>query len=191
MKVFKLLVEREANNIGQLLSDSQSHLSLDSLPETIVLDQHSVSSPLIDDLIEAEHNWIAILPSDWEIDLGSWVSAPNYDELGITYLKVQDLALMIHQLPYESLAIGQQICWAYTCCLRVAGLGRVRLVVVRSADPQFADNYIALATNRLDWSARKIIAQGLQEVDFQALNQFDSKQHLPFSSKVVSIYGAA
>jgi hypothetical protein len=139
------------NNLA--LNDSQTW------SETVFLDQRSVSSYKIDELEELQCNWIGVLSSDWEIDSGS-LSAVTGESLETRYLTIQELIPLTRQSRYELLALDQDY-WVHTICRRVVGLGRVRLVLCFD-NPEQIGECAVLATDRLDWSPRKVLTQWLQ-----------------------------
>lgn len=149
----------------QLRNEHQNCKALQPLSDTVFLDQQSLCFDLVDDLEAAQCNWIGTLDSSWEVDLSS-CSLPDAMRLEIcsieTYLTLRDLIPLTLQLGYEPVAIEQQRYWVYTICLRVSGLGRVRLVFSFD-NPQLTGSCTVLATNRLDWSPRKVIEQSLQQ----------------------------
>jgi hypothetical protein len=66
--------------------------------------------------------------------------------------------------------------WTFTLTVRLAGLGKVRLVVsFKSAE--LTGTYVVLVTNRADWSAHQIITRYLQRWPIETFYQ-DSKTSL-------------
>lgn len=148
----------------QMKNGNYVFVALHPLPETVFLDKQSLYSDLVDDLGEAQCNWIGMLHSNWEIDLTSFSlpgAVQHEGSFETAYLSIRELVSLTLQLGYEPVLIEQQTYWVYTVCLRVAGLGRVRLVFSFDT-PHLTSECTVLATNRLDWSPRRIIAQSLQ-----------------------------
>lgn len=119
---------------------------------------------LIDVLTELQKDWICLLHSDWEVDLSTFnlVSA-NASSAFIksSIQRIGEMVPSIHQAQYQPMLIAQQMHWIYTCCLQIKGLGRVR-VVLDFDNSRFTDSPIIFATNRLDWSSRRVLTQWFQ-----------------------------
>ena len=59
------------------------------------------------------------------------------------------------------MTVGDNTYWTFPLAVRLPGLGKVRLVVsFKSAE--LTGTYVVLVTNRVDWSAQRIIALYLQ-----------------------------
>jgi hypothetical protein len=144
--------------------ECQDSKALQLSSDTVFLDQKTFCFDLIDDLEAAQCNWIGKLDSGWEVDLNS-CSLPNAmrhkSGFDTACLTIQELVSLIQKLPHKLVMTEQQRYWVYTVCLRVSGLGRVRLVFSFD-NPQLTGSCTVLATNRLDWSPRKVIEQSLQ-----------------------------
>jgi len=70
---------------------------------------------------------------------------------------VQDLIPLIPATAYRPVTVDGQTYWTFSRTLRIPGLGKVRLVIsFQKAD--LTGTYVVLVTNRLDWSAQRIIA---------------------------------
>jgi hypothetical protein len=119
---------------------------------------------LIDGLTDAHQDWICLLDPDWEIDLCTF----NLLSAGVGAVlqksKVQrmgDIIPSIQEARYQPMMIAQQMRWVYSCCLQIKGLGRVRAVIDFNSAP-LTNAPVIFATNRLDWSSRKILTQWCQ-----------------------------
>ncbi len=130
--------------------------------EATVIGCEWLSAYQVDALAEKGHDWISLLPGDWQLEIS------NTALLGIESqgkwsdrlpLSVEELVQITQQAHYYSLSIAGKTYWSYTCCLQISELDRVRFVVCREGDR--GGPYAALITNRLDWSPRKIISQCL------------------------------
>jgi hypothetical protein len=119
-------------------------------PETVFLDPQSVSSYQIDELGELQRNWIGVLWPDWKIDSsGCNLAVAEAKDSELRDLTLHQLISLTQQSGYELTEIDQEY-WIHTLCLRVAGLGRLRLVLCFN-NPELISECIVLATNRLDW----------------------------------------
>jgi hypothetical protein len=132
--------------------------------EVALFDHDWLSTPVVDPLADQQQDWIGLLQSDWKIELYNLNLLGLKDEknnLKHSCLSVQELIFLIRDVQYKPLIIFHQQHWGYTCCLQIAGLGRVRLVVCFN-NPQCFGRYAAFVTNRLDWSARHVISHWIQ-----------------------------
>lgn len=162
----------------------QDNLAPDISPawaETVFLDQQSVSSYRIDELGECQRNWIGVLWPDWKIDSsGCSLAVVEGEDVQSKELTLHQLISLTQQSRYEPVEIGQEY-WIHTRCLRVVGLGRLRLVLCFD-NPQCIGECAVFATNRLDWSPRKILTQWLQySHSCYQINSPDYRQSFPFS----------
>lgn len=135
-----------------------------SLPSVVMLDQHSVSPCLVDELVDAQCDWLGILRPEWEVDSSCLKGAGGFTT---QYSTIQELVDLIRQSRCELTAIEDY--WVHTLCLQAAGLGRVRLVL-RFDSPDCTGGCIVCATNRLDWSPRKVLTQWRQSLPPESLN---------------------
>lgn len=132
--------------------------------EATLLDRDWFTTEVVDSLADRQQDWIGMLQDDWRLELYSLDSLGIQEEQGTSKhscLSVADLVSLIHKMRYEPLTLAYQQHWGYTCCLQIAGLGRVRLVVYFNNSQCFGQHTV-LVTNRLDWSPRRILAQWLQ-----------------------------
>lgn len=122
-------------------------------PEAVVVESERLSGGWIDALAETQQDWISCLPLDWEVNLSRSSLSHADRQPPRLLLKIWDLVDCC-PAQAQTLIVDQPIGWVYTCCADISSLGRVRLVIGfgagRGAEP------IVLATNRLDWSPRKI-----------------------------------
>jgi hypothetical protein len=69
---------------------------------------------------------------------------------------VEDLVPFIPPTAYREVTVGDTSYWTFTLTVRLPGLGKVPLVVsFKSAE--LTGTYAVLVTNRVDWSAQRII----------------------------------
>lgn len=131
-----------------------------------LFDRDWLTAQVIDSFTETDHqqDWIGLLQHDWQLELYNLNLLGMKDENGSlkhSCLSVKDLVFLIRQVRYQPLIILHRQHWGYTCCLQIAGLGRVRLVVCFN-NPQCFGRYAAFVTNCLDWSPRHIVAHWMR-----------------------------
>jgi hypothetical protein len=137
------------------------------LPKLELIHSQRLSShliDLIDVLTEAQQDWICLLQRDWGVDMCTFNLLSSGSNAILPKHKAQtidEIIPSIHQTQYQPMMIGQQMHWVYTCCFQIVGLGRVRIVIDFNST-QFTDHPVIFATNRLDWSSRKILTQWFQ-----------------------------
>jgi hypothetical protein len=83
---------------------------------------------------------------------------------------------LIPATAYREVQGAQQRYWCFTWCVRVPGLGKVRLVIGFD-NAQLQGTYAVLITNRTDWSAKQILSKYLQRWPIETFDR-DGKQHL-------------
>jgi hypothetical protein len=74
------------------------------------------------------------------------------------------------------LFMGDQTYWTFTLTVRIPGLGKVRLAI-SFENAELTGTYAVLVTNRVDWTAQRIIATYLQRWPIETFYQ-DGKEHL-------------
>lgn len=122
-----------------------------------------LSPHLIDRLADAQQDWISHLPDDWEVDLHPMGLTGELQLNNLSGATVTDLIALVRHTSLQPVTIAAQTHWCYTCCVRLVGIGRIRLVLsFHQAQPE--GNYTALATNRLDWSPRTVITHWQQQL---------------------------
>jgi hypothetical protein len=105
-------------------------------------------------------DWISLLKKNRNLESYSFtlhdaqgqpVSLPG------PHIAVQNLIPQIPATAYRPVTVEGQTYWTFSRTLRIPGLGKVRLVIsFQKAERTGA--YVVLVTNRLDWSAQRIIA---------------------------------
>lgn len=132
--------------------------------DVTLLERDWLTSEVIDSQIDQQQDWIGQLQPDWMLELYNLnllgIKDEN-DSLKHSSLSVKELVFLIREAQYQPLTIFHQQHWGYSCCLQIASLGRVRLVVCFN-NPKCFGRHAAFVTNRLDWSPRHIISQWLK-----------------------------
>ncbi|MCL4504943.1 MAG: hypothetical protein M1434_15185 [Chloroflexi bacterium] len=88
-------------------------------------------------------------------------------------IQVEDLAPLIPHSALHPIEIADTTYWTFTFTLRIASLGKVRLVI-SFATADLTGAYVVLVTNRCDWAAQRIIATYLRRWPIETFYQ-DSK----------------
>jgi DDE superfamily endonuclease len=95
------------------------------------------------------------------------------------HLAVEALVPLIPANAYRPVTIGEHTYWCFTLAVRIPGLGKVRLVVSFEQE-SLTGRSVVLVTNRLDWSAAKIISLYSQRWPTDTVDQ-DGQGHLGFN----------
>ena len=83
---------------------------------------------------------------------------------------------LIPPTAYREVTVGDKTYWTFPRAVRLPGLGKVRLVI-SFKNAELTGTAAVLVTNRVDWSAQRIIALYLQRWPIETLYQ-DGKGHL-------------
>ncbi len=148
----------------------------------VVFDAWSLAEDLVRVLARRRKAWISLLnkhrgletASFQRRDVNGWAL-----KLPGPHIAVEDLVPLIPANAYRPIKVSEQTYWCFTLGGRIAGLGQVRLVV-SFEDEALTGRSVVLVTNRVDWSAAKIIGLYLQRWPTETFDQ-DSKGHLGFN----------
>jgi len=124
-------------------------------------------------------DWISLLQKHRNLETNSFVlqdGAGQRMPLAGPHLAVEDLVPLIPPTAYRAVTIRDKTYWTLTLAGRIGGLGKVRLVV-SFANAELTGTYAVLVTNRVDWSAQRIIALYWQRWPIATFSQ-DGKGHL-------------
>src|SRR6266705_1264653 len=109
-------------------------------------------------------DWISLLKKNRNLETHSFVlkdAGGKPIQMEGPHIAVEDLVPLIPPSAYHAVTVGDNPYWTFTLAVRLPGLGKVRLVVsFKSAE--LTGTYVVLVTNRVDWSAQRIIALYLQ-----------------------------
>src|SRR6266487_5034507 len=109
-------------------------------------------------------DWISLLKKNRNLETNSFVLKDTVGKpirLEGPHIAVEDLVPLIPHSAYHAVTVKDNPYWTFTLAVRLPGLGKVRLVVsFKSAE--LTGTYVVLVTNRVDWSAQRIIALYLQ-----------------------------
>jgi SRSO17 transposase len=150
------------------------------LPFRVVLfDSWYLAEDFIAVLRRRKKDWISILKKNRNLETNSFV-LKNADGKRIPldgpHIKVEDLVPLIPASAYRAVQVGDQTYWTFTLAVRIPGLGKVRLVI-SFENAELTGTYAVLVTNRVDWTAQRIIATYLHRWPIETFYQ-DGKEHL-------------
>lgn len=124
-------------------------------------------------------DWISILKKNRNLETQSFVLR-DADDQPLTFdhphIAVQDLVPLIPNNAFREVRVEGQTYWTFTFTARIPTLGKVRLVISYQNTDR-TGTYVALVSNRLDWSAQQIIAKYLRRWPIETFYQ-DGKGHL-------------
>ena len=125
----------------------------------VVFDAWYLAEDVVRVLTRRRKDWISLLKKNRGLetasvqlrDVNGWAM-----KLPGPHIAVEDLVPLIPATAYRPIHVGEQTYWCFTLGVRIAGLGKVR-VVVSFEDEALTGRSAVLVTNRVDWSAAKII----------------------------------
>ena len=124
-------------------------------------------------------DWVSLLKKNRNLETNSFVlkdAAGNPIPLAGPHMAVGDLIPLIPPTAYRAVSVGDKTYWTFTLAVRLPGLGKVRLVL-SFAKVELTGTAAILVTNRVDWSAQRILALYLQRWPIETFYQ-DGKMHL-------------
>jgi hypothetical protein len=92
------------------------------------------------------------------------------------HIAVEELVPLIPAPAYRAVKVGEHTYWCVTLAVRIPGLGKVRIVVSFERE-SVTGRHVVLVTNRVDWSAAKIIGLYLHRWPTETFYQ-DRQGHL-------------
>lgn len=150
------------------------------LPFSVVLmDSWYLAEELVTTLAEHKKDWVSLLKRNRNLDTQSVVLRDATGHplvLAGPHIQVQDVVPQIPRTAYRAVTVGDRTYWCFTLAVRLPSLGKVRLVI-SFANADRTGSYAVLVTNRVDWSATKILATYLQRWPVETFYQ-DGKTHL-------------
>jgi SRSO17 transposase len=147
--------------------------------DVVLFDGWYLAPQVIECAAKHHKDWVSVLKKNRNLETASFTLK---DELGQPIalpgpeIKVEDLLPLIPHSAFKPITIAAKTYWAFTLTVRIAGLGKVRLVI-SYANSVLTGTYVVLITNRCDWSAKRIIQTYLRRWPIETFYQ-DSKQYL-------------
>jgi len=152
------------------------------LPFSVVLfDSWYLAEDLVAVLHRRRKDWISILKKNRNLETNSFVlkdAGGKRIPLDGPHIHVEDLVPLIPATAYRAVTVGDTTYWTFTLAVRLPGLTKVRLVISFDAKrAELTGTYAVLVTNRVDWTAQRIIATYLRRWPIETFYQ-DGKEHL-------------
>jgi hypothetical protein len=148
----------------------------------VVFDAWYLAEDLVRVLARRRKDWISLLTKNRLVEPASFhVRDANGGPLQLPgpHLAVEDLVPLIPAQAYRPVTIGEHTDGCFTLAGRIPGLGKVRMVVSCEHEP-FTGRSVVLVSNRVDWTAAKIIGLYLHRWPTDTCDQ-DSKGQLGFN----------
>jgi hypothetical protein len=148
----------------------------------VVFDAWYLAEDLIQVLARRRKDWISVLKTNRLLETASFhLRDANGWTLKLPgpHLAVEELVPLIPATAYRPVKVGEHTYWCFTLTVRIPTLGKVRIVVSFERE-SLTGRYVVLVTNRLDWTAAKIIGLYLQRWPTETFYQ-DGKGHLGFN----------
>jgi hypothetical protein len=148
----------------------------------VVFDAWYLAEDLVRVLARRRKDWISLLKKNRRLETASFHLRDAHGwtlKLPGPHIAVEDLVPLIPGNAYRPVAVRGRTYWCFTLAVRIPGLSKVRIVV--SFDQEsLTGRAVVLVTNRVDWSAAKIIGLYLQRWPTETFYQ-DGKGLLGFN----------
>src|SRR5215813_5429543 len=98
-------------------------------------------------------DWISLLKKNRNLETNSFVlkdAAGTPIRLAGPRIAVEELVPLIPPTAYRAVTVRDKTYWTFTLAMRIAGLGKVRLVL-SFASAELTGTYTVLVSNRVDW----------------------------------------
>jgi hypothetical protein len=145
----------------------------------LVFDSWYLAAELVSLARYRKKDWISLLKKNRNLETNSFVlkdAAGKARRLEGPHSAVEDLVPLIPPTAYRKVTVGDTTYWTFTLAVRLPGLGTVRLVV-SFQNAELTGTYAVLVSNRVDWTAQRLITLYVQRWPIETFYQ-DSKGHL-------------
>src|SRR5262249_29284075 len=118
-------------------------------------------------------DWVSLLKKNRHLETHSFVlkdAAGTPIPLDGPHIAVADLIPLIPPTAYRAVSVGDKAYWTSTMAVRLSGLGKVRLVL-SFANAELTGTAAIWVSNRVDWSAQRIITLYLQRWPIETFYQ--------------------
>jgi DDE superfamily endonuclease len=149
----------------------------------VVFDAWYLAEDLVQVLARRRKDWISLLKKNRLLETASLhLRDANGWALKLPgpHMAVEALVPLIPANAYRAIKVGEQTYGCFTLGVRIPALGKVR-IVVSCEHESLTGRSVVLVTNRVDWSAAKIIGLYLQRWPTETFYQ-DSKGPLGFNA---------
>src|SRR5712691_4557817 len=130
----------------------------------LVFDRWSLAEELVSMARYRKKDWISWLKKNRNLETHRFVlkdAAGQPIRLEGPHIAVEDLVPLIPRTAYQAVTVGDTTYWTFTLAVRIAGLGKVRLVISFES-AELTGTSAGLVTNRVDWHAPRILTLSLQ-----------------------------
>lgn len=145
----------------------------------LVFDSWYLADELVSIARYHKKDWVSLLKKNRNLETNSFVlkdAAGQPIRLEGPHIAVDDLVPRIPPTAYRAVTVGDTTYWTFTLAVRLPGLGKVRLVI-SFKNAELTGTYAVLVSNRVDWSAHRIITLYLQRWPIETFYQ-DGKTSL-------------
>jgi hypothetical protein len=148
----------------------------------VVFDTWYLAEDLVHVLARRRKDWVSLLKKNRGLETASFhLRDANGWPLKLPgpHIAVEELVSLIPANAYRPVSVREHTYWCFTRAVRIPGLGKVRIVVSFEHET-LTGRSVVLVTNRVDWSATKIIDLYLHRWPTETFYQ-DSKGQLGFN----------
>jgi hypothetical protein len=149
----------------------------------VVFDARYLAEEVVGVLARRRKDWVSLLKTNRLLETASFQlrDANGWAmKLPGPHIAVEELVRLIPANAYRPVNVTEQTYWCFTLAVRIPGLGKVR-IVVSCEHESLTGRFMVLVTNRVDWSAAKIIGLYSQRWPTETFYQ-DSKGQLGFNA---------